>query len=404
MLRNDVSLDEARRTQIQAVLASGQKTRAPSEVRQHSLQAAGLSNELRQAGPDAALAVFLLTQNHLRVLVATAKQQLEYQVPVDAADLQKQIGHFLEALNQRSDVTASSRALYATLAKPLDAAAQAAHAKRLVLWLDGALRYVPFAALNDGSRYLIEKYALQIYSVPAHRSGAIAENPSHLLKVRGLGVAQAVPGFDALPAMADELCDVVRGPITGLTQRGSACTAMSVGNGALPGLGFADAAFTEARFKSVLQDTSDYSILHIGTHFSLRPGNVMLSFLVLGDGSRLSLDAISKLSFSGIDLVTLSACQTALGGAVSDDGREIEGLNVIVQRAGARQVIASLWQVEDKSTALLMRQLYGHLARAGVDGARALQQSQLELLTMNIGGRRPYEQPFYWAGFVASQQ
>ena len=404
MLRNDVGLDEARRRQIQAVLTSGESTQTPANVREHSLQAAGLSSELRRAGPDAALAVFLLTQNHLRVLVATAKQQIEYQVPVDAADLQKEIGHFLEALNQRSDVTASSRALYTTLVKPLDVAAQAARAKRLVLWLDGALRYVPFAALNDGSHYLIEKYALQIYSVPERRAVASTQRPPHSLKVRGLGVAQAVPGFDALPAMADELCDVVRGPITGLTQRGSACTAMSVGNGALPGLGFADAAFTEARFKSVLQDTSDYSILHIGTHFSLRPGNVMRSFLVLGDGSRLSLDAISKLSFSGIDLVTLSACQTALGGAVSDDGREIEGLNVIVQHAGARQVIASLWQVEDKSTALLMRQLYGHLARSGVDSARALQQSQLELLTLNIGGRRPYEHPFYWAGFVASQQ
>jgi CHAT domain-containing protein len=197
---------------------------------------------------------------------------------------------------------------------------------------------------------------------------------------------------------------MVSGPITGLSQRGSACTAMAVGNGALPGLGFADDAFTETRFESVLQDTSDYSVLHIGTHFSLRPGNVMRSFLVLGDGSRLSLDAISKLSFSGIDLVTLSACQTALGGAVSDDGREIEGLSAIVQHAGARQVIASLWQVEDKSTALLMRQLYGHLAKSGVDGARALQQSQLELLTLSIAGRHPYAQPFYWAGFVASRQ
>ena len=404
MLRNDVSLDEARRSQIQGVLNSRASVQASADV-EHGLRAAGLSSELRRAGPDAALAVFLLTQNHLRVLVATARQQIEYQVPVDAAELQKEIGRFLEALNQRADVTAPSRALYAVLAKPLDAAAQAARAKRLVLWLDGALRYVPFAALSDGSRYLVEKYALEIYSVPERGSGVLTQGPSHLLKVRGLGVAQAVPGFDALPAMADELCDVVRGPITGLTQRGSACTAISVGNGALPGMGFADAAFTEARLKSVLQDTSDYSILHIGTHFSLRPGNVMRSFLVLGDGSRLSLDAISKMSFSGIDLVTLSACQTALGGTVSDDGREIEGLNVIVQRAGARQVIASLWQVEDKSTALLMRQLYGHLAKSGADGAaRALQQSQLELLRLNIGGRRPYEQPFYWAGFVASQQ
>lgn len=401
MLSTEEFSDENRRNRIEAFLTMDESSKSTADNTNRSIEAAGLSSELRRAGPDAALAVFLLTQNHLRVLVATRKQQLEYQVPVDAAALQKDIGHFLAALNQRADVTAESRALYATLAKPVDAAAQAAHAKRLVLWLDGALRYVPFAALNDGNHYLVEKYALQIYSIPDPRSGAATQRPPRSLRVRGLGVAQAVPGFDALPAMADELCDVVRGPITGLTRRGSDCTDISVGNGALPGMGFADAAFTEARLKSVLLETSDYSVLHIGTHFSLRPGNIMRSFLVLGDGSRLSLDAISQLSFSGIDLVTLSACQTALGGAVSD-GREIEGLSAIVQHAGARQVIASLWQVEDKSTALLMRELYEHLAKSGDDGARALQQSQLELRSLSIAGHRPYEQPFYWAGFVTS--
>jgi CHAT domain-containing protein len=85
-------------------------------------------------------------------------------------------------------------------------------------------------------------------------------------------------------------------------------------------------------------------------------------------------------------------------------GREIEGLSAIVQHAGARQVIASFWQVEDKSTALLMRQLYEHLAKTGVDSARALQQSQLELRALRVAGRRPYEQPSYWAGFITSER
>jgi CHAT domain-containing protein len=434
MLRAEEVSDEGRQRRIEAFLAADHASaKGAVDTGIRSLEAVGLSGELKRAGPDAALAVFLLSEDHLRVLVATRRQQFEYQVPVDAALLRRQIGRFLAAVNQRSDVAADSRALYATLAKPMDVAAQAAQARRLVLWLDGALRYVPFAALNDGSHYLIEKYALQIYSVPDPRAAAVAgmaeakasstttttttasasatatatatattQGAQHSLKVRGLGVAQAVSGFEALPAMADELCDVVRGPITGLTQRGADCPDLAVGNGALPGMGFADAAFTEARLRSVLQDTSDYSVLHIGTHFSLRPGNVMRSFLVLGDGSRLSLDSVSQLSFSGIDLVTLSACQTALGGAVGDDGREIEGLSVIVQHAGARQVIATLWQVEDKSTALLMRELYEHLARSGLDGARALQQSQLELLSLNVGGRHPYAQTFYWAGFVTS--
>ena len=50
-----------------------------------------------------------------------------------------------------------------------------------------------------------------------------------------------------------------------------------------------------------------------------------------------------------------------------------------------------------------MRRLYGHLGKSGGDGARALQLSQVELLTLSSGGRRPYAEPFYWAGFVASE-
>ena len=151
----------------------------------------------------------------------------------------------------------------------------------------------------------------------------------------------------------------------------------------------------------MLQAPLDYAVLHVGTHFSLRAGNVLRSFLVLGDGSHLTLDTLSALRFSGLDLVTLSGCQTGLGGAVGDDGREVEGLSTIVQRAGARQVVASLWQVEDRSTAALMRSMYDALASTRGDGALALRQAQLSILNQRAGGR-PYSHPFYWAGFTAS--
>jgi CHAT domain-containing protein len=202
--------------------------------------------------------------------------------------------------------------------------------------------------------------------------------------------------------MADELCDVIRGPINGLAHAGANCTGPSQGQGALPGEGYADDAFTEARLRAVLASSVDYSVLHIGSHFSLRPGNTLRSFLVLGDGTRMSLESIRQLSFSGIDLVTLSACQTGLSGATRDDGREIEGFSTIVQQRGARQVVASLWEVEDRSTAALMRGLYQSLATNGDDGAAALRQAQLAVRSTTVGGQRPYEQPFFWAGFVAS--
>ena len=62
-------------------------------------------------------------------------------------------------------------------------------------------------------------------------------------------------------------------------------------------------------------------MLHLGTHFSLRPGNALRSFIVLGDGNKVTLERIGTLDFRGIELVTLSACQTGLGGATNDDGR-----------------------------------------------------------------------------------
>ena len=103
-----------------------------------------------------------------------------------------------------------------------------------------------------------------------------------------------------------------------------------------------------------------------------------------------------------LELVTLSACQTAMGGARSDDGREIEGLSAIVQQRGAKQVVASLWRVEDSSTAQLMRAMYQELATNPTDVATALQQAQRSVRGIVKNGHQPYEHPYYWAGFVVS--
>jgi CHAT domain-containing protein/tetratricopeptide (TPR) repeat protein len=389
--------EAARAQHIREFVAGGSGSTA-NVVSSRSVQALQLTRELRRFGPDTAVGVYLLTEHGLRILVATHLSQEEYRVPIDAAQLRQQIGSFLAALSRREPIADRAAALYRELAQPLDQAAQRAHARRIVLWLDDALRYVPFAALNDGTRDLVERYSFQSYSAVT----AAPASPKQNLSVRGLGVTRAVGGFEALPAMADELCDVVHGPIRGLERRGDSCPKPGVGAGALPGEGFADGEFTELRLREVLQNPSSFSVLHIGTHFSLRPGNSLRSFLVLGDGARLTLESISGLDFSGISLITLSACQTGLGAAVGDDGREIDGLSAIVQRRGARQVIASLWEVEDRGTALMMRSLYRQLSAGDGDAALALQRAQLSLRSATVGGRTPYRHPYYWAGFVAS--
>src|SRR5207253_1299522 len=93
--------------------------------------------------------------------------------------------------------------------------------------------------------------------------------------------------------------------------------------------------------------------------FQFVPGDETRSFLVLGNGERLSLEEVknSVNLFSGVDLLSLSACSTGVGGPGAD-GREVEGFGVLAQRQGAKAIIATLWPVSDESTRLLMRHFY----------------------------------------------
>jgi CHAT domain-containing protein len=403
----------ARARRIQQFIASNAKVGVPSAIPSATarVDAQSLERAMARAPADSAIAIYVLTENRLRLLIATRRTQLEVPVSVDARGLQRQIGHFLDLIGQRAPIDEPARALYDTLARPLDQVARQEKLTHLFLWLDGPLRYVPFGALEapDGS-YLADRYAIEVLAGIALtsplQSAAAPAQPQNAssLRVLGFGVTQAVTGFQPLPGMAEELCYVVDGPITGLATHSAACRGAAAGAGALPGEGFADGAFTTQRFETLLHAPHSYTVLHVGTHFSLRSGNAMRSFLVLGDGSRLTLDTLAGLDFTDLALVTLSACQTAMGGGQTDDGREIEGLSTIVQQRGAKQVVASLWRVEDESTARLMHGMYLALARDSTDVAGALRQAQKNLRAQVSGGRHPYDHPYYWAGFVVSSR
>jgi CHAT domain-containing protein/tetratricopeptide (TPR) repeat protein len=410
LLRRAQQAEGARGRRIQEFIVANAKTgtiigAASAAAR---IDAKSLERAIARAPPDSAIAIYVLAEKRMRLLIATRRTQVEIPVSVDAHDLQRRIGYFLDLIGQRASVDAPARDLYDTLARPLDQLAQHEKVTHLFLWLDGPLRYVPFGALQapDGT-YLADRYAIEMLAgigLPAAQSTVTPlqpgnGSPPHVL---GFGVTQAVAGLQPLPGMADELCYVVDGPITGLATHSAACRGTAAGDGALPGEGFADHAFTTQRFEALLRAPHSYTVLHVGTHFSLRSGNAMRSFLVLGDGSRLTLDTLAGLDFTDLNLVTLSACQTAMGGGETDDGREIEGLSAIVQQRGAKQVVASLWRVEDESTAQLMHGMYLALAADSADVGGALQQAQRRLRALVIDGRHPYEHPYYWAGFVVS--
>jgi CHAT domain-containing protein len=142
-----------------------------------------------------------------------------------------------------------------------------------------------------------------------------------------------------------------------------------------------------------------------------------------GQGFHLTLADLrddQRLDFKGIELLTLSGCQTAVGSSDSD-GREIDGLGITAQRKGAKAVVATLWPVNDASTGLLMETFYRlWVTTPGITKAEALQQAQLGLLygTADTAGtpsgsskgspasaskQRPasqYANPYYWAPFI----
>jgi CHAT domain-containing protein len=182
-------------------------------------------------------------------------------------------------------------------------------------------------------------------------------------------------------------------------------------------------AFTRQNFENDLRQRRN-PVVHIATHFDSRPGVAANSHLLLGDGELSLADIESETRlFKGVDLLTLSACNTAFTNR-SEDGREVDSFGTIAQRLGAKGVIASLWSVNDDSTAILMQTMYGlREQNPGMTKDEALRQAQLRLLTGELksspaqhvadrgstllGSEKAkskasagWSHPYYWAPFI----
>jgi CHAT domain-containing protein len=158
--------------------------------------------------------------------------------------------------------------------------------------------------------------------------------------------------------------------------------------------------FRASRAMAVSGELSRYRIVHFATHGVLNSRQPDLSGLVLSlvdetgepqDGF-LRMNEIYNLRLPA-DLVTLSACQTALGKEIRGEG--LVGLTRGFMYAGAQRVVASLWQVDDLATAHLMQHFYRGMLKEGLRPAAALRAAQIEMAK-----QKRWASPYYWAGFV----
>jgi CHAT domain-containing protein/Tfp pilus assembly protein PilF len=316
--------------------------------------------------------------------------------------------------------------------------------KRLVIVADGALQYIPFAALpapspgNDWGRnsgaepqpLFVEHEIVSLPSAstlarlrretagrkPAEKSLAVLADPVFTdddTRVRR-NAGKAGAKEETRSADSDEM-DIASQPVV-RSGRETGVIGAEGGFGRLLSTRREAAAisalvperermqaldFDASRTTALRPELGEYRIVHFATHGMLNNIHPELSGIVLSlvdkeghqqDGF-LRLQDIYNLKLSA-ELVVLSACQTGLGKEVKGEG--LVGLTRGFMYAGAPRVVASLWKVDDRATSELMKRFYqGMLGPAALSPAGALRQAQL-----SIWKEKQWRDPYYWAAFV----
>ena len=372
----------------QAFAAEGTE-RAMDYAEQGLASVRALQGSLARLGQGAVIVHYLILPQKLHILVTTPTVQIHRERPIAQAELNKLVFQYRDILQGPSrDPMPAAKALYDVLIAPIAADLQQANARVLMLSLDGVLRYLPFAALHDGSQYLVARYGFALFT-PAGRA-SLERKPQPEWTIAGLGVSKgAAPGADKiawapLPAVPVELDEIV--------QQGA-----SDGAGILSGSVGLDEAFTAGTFSEALE--AGPQVVHIASHFNFTAGTDADSYLLLGGGTKLTLADFKTGNFplASVDLLTLSACQTALGDTQRRNGREVEGFGALAQNQGAASVMATLWSVADGSTGLFMREFYRRRQSEHLTKADALRVVQLGF----IGGElRPDTAPVALRGAI----
>jgi CHAT domain-containing protein len=246
----------------------------------------------------------------------------------------------------------------------------------LVFVPDTYFQNFPFALLHDGKNYLVESYSISIALTSQFQQPYALSSED--LKLLAAGISQINPNLKD-PLIPKNLTPLpeVETELTNIKQN------------ATDALELLNAEFTSERLKKQVQKTN-FPILHISTHgqFSSSPEQTFILAWDKAINVR-EFDSLLRNNQKAIELLVLSACQTAKG-----DKRSALGLAGVAVQAGARSVLASLWLVDADSTAQLMGEFYQAL-KNGLDTADALRVAQLTLL------KHPkYSHPYYWSPFI----
>lgn len=294
----------------------------------------------------------------------------------DVESILEKLQKYLREPDRINDVKKLSQQVYNWLIQPLEIELERMNIKTLVFVLDGDLRNIPMAVLYDQKhqKYLIQKYAISL------APGLQLVEPKSLQKVQINGL---IAGVSEQRQIEGRSFAKLKNVEVELQQIQSAIPRNAE---------LFNQAFTKINLQNQIKKIP-YTVVHIATHgeFSSNPDK---TFILTWEQLLKAKDFDNLIRLSGlressaIELLVLSACETAQG-----DKRATLGLAGIAVRAGARSTLATLWAVDDKSTAQFMSQFYQELENSKVTKAEAVRRAQIQLLT-------DYEIPYLWAPYI----
>ena len=334
--------------------------------------------KLDEVDPNAAILYTIILPDRLEIIAALPGQPLRhYPSQVSQAEIEETIQAMRNALTSildrrayRTRLLPVAEKLYNWLIAPLEADLRNQEVKTLVFVLDGMLRNIPMAALYDGEKYLMEKYSVAL--TPGLQLFDPKPLPRENISTLTAGLSKARQGFSELPYVELEIQQI---------------------QSTVPTLVLLNESFTQDNLQSQVK-SKFFPVVHIATHGEFS-SNEEDTFILTWDRriNPKQLDSLLKGNSqdkNAIELLVLSACQTAVG-----DRRAALGLAGVAVRAGVRSTLASLWYVNDEATTQLMTQFYREFVNQNISKAEALRRSQQKILQ-----DEKFFHPYFWSGFV----
>jgi len=326
--------------------------------------------EAQEKNSSTAILYPVFLEKRIELLVEVGDELAQFTTPIGRNQATQLIRRF--RLNLERPLTADAylahaQQLYNWLMRPMEGFLDSRGVKTLVMVPEGALRTIPISALHDGKQFLVERYA--IATTPAIKlTQQTGESNSDNLLIGGL--TEAVQGYSSLPAVEQEISNVAA---------------------LYPAVTMQDSDF-QLELMATNLSLGKYSIAHFATHGEFHR-DFRKSFILTYD-SKLTLsrlqNALKQRGDVPLDLLVLSACQTAAG-----DDRAALGLAGVAVQSGARSALASLWSISDTATTELIRNFYGQLQSPGNTKAASLRQAQLALLRT-----KRFQHPSFWAPYL----